>query len=113
MSKFPLTIEMADTLRELRLQNKIASKEITAALGRSPSYISKIEGGAIKSISEEELDIITEAIELGFIQELFKELVKENLGHIVYWSSFWDFMPLSCYEEYKQPSDCCLCLQLL
>ena len=50
---------------------------------------------------EEELDIITEAIELGFIQELFKELVKENLGHIVYWSSFWDFMPLSCYEEYK------------
>lgn len=52
-------------------------------------------------VVEEELDIITEAIELGFIQELFKELVKENLGHIVYWSSFWDFMPLSCYEEYK------------
>ena len=52
-------------------------------------------------VVEEELDIITEAIELGFIQELFKELVKENLGHIRYWSSFWDFMPLSCYEEYK------------
>lgn len=53
-------------------------------------------------IVEEELDIIVEAIELGFIQELFKELVKENLGHIIYWSSFWDFMPMSCYEEYKE-----------
>lgn len=58
MSKLPLTIEMADTIRELRLQNKIASKDITAALGRSPSYISKIESGSIKSISEEEFDII-------------------------------------------------------
>ena len=35
MPKFPLTIELADTLRELRLQNKIASKDITAALGRA------------------------------------------------------------------------------
>ena len=52
-------------------------------------------------VVEEELDIILEAIELGFISELFRELVKENLGHILYWSSFWDFMPLSCYEEYK------------
>lgn len=52
-------------------------------------------------VVEEELDIILEAIELGFIDELFEELVKENLGHIRYWSSFWDFMPLSCYEEYK------------
>lgn len=53
-------------------------------------------------VVEEELDIILEAIELGFIPELFQELVKENLGHIIYWSSFWDFMPMSCYEEYKE-----------
>ena len=52
-------------------------------------------------VVEEELDIILEAAKLGFIDELFEELVKENLGHIRYWSSFWDFMPLSCYEEYK------------
>ena len=52
-------------------------------------------------VVEEELDIILEAVELGFIDELFRELIKENLGHIRYWSSFWDFMPLSCYEEYK------------
>ncbi len=52
-------------------------------------------------VVEEELDIILEAVKLGFIDELFRELIKENLGHIRYWSSFWDFMPLSCYEEYK------------
>ena len=62
MSKLPLTIEMADTIRELRLQNKITSKDITLALGRSPSYISKIESGYIKSISEEEFDIILSMI---------------------------------------------------
>jgi hypothetical protein len=52
-------------------------------------------------VIEEEFDIIFEAIELGFITELFKELVKECLGHVRYWGSFWDFMPLSIYEEYK------------
>ncbi len=52
-------------------------------------------------VVEEELDIILEAVKLGFIDELFRELIKENLGHILYWSSFWDFMPLSCYEDYK------------
>ena len=52
-------------------------------------------------VVEEEMDIILEAVKLGFIGELFKELIKENLGHILYWSSFWDFMPMSCYEEYK------------
>ncbi len=52
-------------------------------------------------VVEEELDIILEAVKLEFIDELFRELIKENLGHILYWSSFWDFMPMSCYEDYK------------
>lgn len=81
MPKFPLTIELADTLRELRLQNKIASKDITAALGRSPSYISKIESGAIKSISEEELDIILKTIfpECSTQQERLEKLVETQV----------------------------------
>lgn len=78
MSKLPLTIEMADTIRELRLQNKIASKDITATLGRSPSYISKIENGSIKSISEEEFDIILTMIfpECLSLQERLDKLVE-------------------------------------
>ena len=51
---------------------------------------------------EEELDIILEAVKLGFIDELFSELDKECLGHVLYWGSFWDFIPLSVYEEYKE-----------
>ena len=52
-------------------------------------------------VVEEELDIIFEAIELGFIRELFHELVDECFGHVKYWESFWDFVPLDVYEEYK------------
>ena len=50
---------------------------------------------------EEELDIILEAFKFGFIPELYEELVEECLDHVRYWGSFWDFIPLSCYEEYK------------
>lgn len=52
-------------------------------------------------VIEEELDIILEAVKLGFIDELFSELVEECLGHVLYWESFWDFIPLDVYEEYK------------
>lgn len=62
MAKIPLTIEISEAIRELRLQNKIASKEIAGALGRSASYVSKIENGLIKTISEEELDLILKII---------------------------------------------------
>lgn len=62
MAKIPLTVEVFDAIRELRLQNKIASKEIAKALGRSPSYISKIENGLIKTISEDEFDQILKII---------------------------------------------------
>ena len=62
MAKIPLTIEISEAIRELRLQNKIASKEIAGVLGRSASYVSKIENGSIKTISEEELDLILKEI---------------------------------------------------
>lgn len=58
MAKIPLTIEISEAIRELRLQNKIASKEVAGVLGRSASYVSKIENGLIKTISEEEFDQI-------------------------------------------------------
>lgn len=52
-------------------------------------------------VVQEELDILLEALKLEFIDEIFRELVEECLGHIRYWGSFWDFIPLDCYEEYK------------
>lgn len=62
MAKIPLTTEVSEAIRELRLQNKIASKEVAGVLGRSASYVSKIENGLIKTISEEELDLILQII---------------------------------------------------
>lgn len=62
MAKIPLTIETSDAIRALRLQNKITSKEVAGALGRSASYISKIENGLIKTISDEEFDQILKMV---------------------------------------------------
>lgn len=62
MAKIPLTIEISEAIRELRLQNKIASKEIAGVLGRSASYVSKIENGLIKTISDGELDLILQLV---------------------------------------------------
>lgn len=53
---------MAEAIRELRQQRKIPSKDLASALGRSASYISKIEGGSYKSISVEEFEKILELI---------------------------------------------------
>lgn len=82
MSKLPLSLELADTLRELRIQNKITSKEITHALGRSPSYLSKIENGGIKSIAEEELDTILKTIfpEVSTKQDRLEKLVEVQVN---------------------------------
>lgn len=78
MARISVTAEMADALRELRLQNKIASKEIAVALNRSPSYISKIENGSIKSMSEEEFDIFLKQIlpECSTAQERLDKLIE-------------------------------------
>lgn len=62
MSKVTLSPEMADTIRELRNKNKIASKDIAATLKKSTSYVSKVENGLIKSIDEDILDKILEII---------------------------------------------------
>lgn len=78
MSKLPLSAEMVDTIRELRLKRKITSKDISSALNRSASYISKIESGYIKSISDKELDIILTKIlpECTSAQERLDRLVE-------------------------------------
>jgi len=78
MAKFRLTEELADTIRELRIQNKIPSKDMAIALNRSASFVSKIENGSIKTITEEELNTILEMIFPGSVspQERMDKLVE-------------------------------------
>lgn len=55
MARAIVTPELADTLRSLRLQNKVQAKALAAFIGKSPAFISKLENGNIQTISTTEL----------------------------------------------------------
>ncbi len=58
MSKTPVTLELANTLKALRLQNNIQSKDLAEHINRSYAYITKLEKGDVKSIDNDLLDAI-------------------------------------------------------
>ena len=47
MPRAIVTPELAETLRGIRLQNKIQAKNLAAHIGKSPAFISKLESGNI------------------------------------------------------------------
>lgn len=53
--KFCVTPELATLFRTVRSQNNVSAKELASYLGKSPSFISKLEGGMIKYIEKETL----------------------------------------------------------
>lgn len=53
--KFCVTPELATLLRTVRSQNNVSAKELALHLGKSPSFLSKLEGGMIKYIRKEML----------------------------------------------------------
>jgi len=58
MAKYDVTSELAETIRTVRIQNHVTAKSVANHIGKSKSYISKLEKGEIKSIQEEELTTI-------------------------------------------------------
>lgn len=62
MAKVEVSPILADSIRTLRMQKGLSSRSIALAIGRSPSYFSKIESGSIKSIDKSELDKIFDII---------------------------------------------------
>ena len=58
MSKTPVTLELANMLKSLRLQKRIQSKDLAENIGRSSAYITKLEKGEVKSIDNDLLDSI-------------------------------------------------------
>lgn len=62
MAKVEVSPILADSIRTLRMQKGLSSRSIAFAIGRSPSYFSKIENGNIKSIDKLELDKIFSVI---------------------------------------------------
>lgn len=60
MAYVEVTKELGETIRNLRIQNKITGKELAEHVGRSPAYISKLEKAEIKNTDE---DVFNEIIE--------------------------------------------------
>ena len=55
MPRAIVTPELAETLRSIRLQNKVQAKNLAAHIQKSAPYISKLENGNIQTIDTEEL----------------------------------------------------------
>lgn len=64
MPRAIVTPELTETLRSIRLQNKIQAKKLAEHLKKSPAYISKLENGGIQTIDTEELYSIFRYISL-------------------------------------------------
>lgn len=63
--RFEVTPILAEGIRMSRIQNGIASKDVAAVLYRSPTYISKLERGDIKTIDVDELTAILQYVIRG------------------------------------------------
>ncbi len=55
MAKVIVEKGLAEAIKSLRTQNGVASKDLADALGKSKSYVSKLEAGKIRTIDSEEL----------------------------------------------------------
>ncbi len=51
--KFDVTPELASLLKTMRVHHGVSSKDVAEHLGKSPSYLSKLEGGAVRTIDED------------------------------------------------------------
>lgn len=76
--KFSVTPELAILLKTIRTQNGISSKDLAAEVGKSPSYISKLEAGLVKTIQKELLTNIITFISDGtdFFEECLPAAIK-------------------------------------
>lgn len=62
MLKHKVTSELSRLIMTIRNQNGIESRELASAIGKSPSYVSKLEKGEIKKISMDNLKMILDYI---------------------------------------------------
>lgn len=58
MAKYDVTPELAEIIKSTRLRNRVPAKSVAKHIEKSPSYISKLEKGEIKTIQESELTAI-------------------------------------------------------
>lgn len=81
MGKYNVTKELAETVRRLRIDNRITAKSISDHIGKSQAYMSKLEKGDIKSIEDDTLLEIFRFI-LGS-ESKFQEFLNSTLSDIL------------------------------
>ena len=74
-----VTPSLAETLRSIRIQNKIQAKDLAAHIGKSPAFISKLENGLIQTIDTIELHSILKFISgtdslIQLAEQIYKSL---------------------------------------
>ena len=79
MPRAEVTQGLAETIRIIRLRNKIKSKELASLINKSAAYISKLEKGDIRSIDFDELNIILHYIskeesDIDLTEQIYKSL---------------------------------------
>ena len=76
--KLKVTPELATLIKTLRMQNNISAKDLASHMGKSPSYLSKLEGGTVKCIQKTDLTDILTFISEGkdFFDEILPNAVR-------------------------------------
>ena len=77
MPRFDVTPALSETIKTLRAQNKIQAKALATLVGKSPSYISKLEKNEIKTIDSKELEAILHLI--AGSEENFQKILESIL----------------------------------
>ena len=75
--KLKVTPELATLIKTLRTQNNVSAKDLAFHMGKSPSYLSKLEGGTVKYIQKSDLTDILTFISEG--EDFFEEILPNAL----------------------------------
>lgn len=86
MPKTPVTPELAETLKSVRLQKGIQAKALAEHIGKSNAYITKLEKAELKFIDDDLLDdifafIMGDDVDSDIIAKKTQELKKQKLSN--------------------------------
>ena len=102
MALFEITNELAGTIKTLRIQNKVSAKALAEHIGKSQSYVSKLEKAEIKTIDENELtDIfkfIYQHVENG--QESLDSILKKIYSTIEFQLTYDEIATQMWWDNY-------------
>ncbi len=87
MPKIVVTDRLADTLKMLRTQNGIKSKDLAAHIGKTPGYVTKLEKKEVKNI------------ELEMVDSIFSFLLGEDYQKTEIWEKIYASLQIKYSKE--------------